>query len=107
MNGEDIFIALIAGLSVPLAISGAARSLLGNDWPVQRSRFAVSNGFTAIALAVLAGPGILIDRLVEDFRNGNLDTAEAGLAAGAAFAWAMLYGFVLLGLITRLDTAIA
>ncbi len=100
MNSADFFVSLVAGLAVSLAVASAARSLLGAHWPRQSSPFGFDRGWIALALAVFAGPGILVDRLIDSAREGSLVAQDLGLGIGIALAWATLYGFVLLGCVT-------
>ena len=97
VNGGDLFVSLVAGLAVPLALLDGLRAVVGGPVLRERSQPAVN-----WLLALVAGPGLFIETMLDKWRQGNLDRADAVNAMVIALGWATLYGYVLLGLSRRL-----
>lgn len=98
VNCGDLFVCLVAGLAVPLALVDGLRAVV--DGPILRRgrRRAAVNWF----LALVAGPGFFIETMLDQWRQGDLDRTDAINATVIALGWATLYGYVLLGLSRRL-----
>jgi hypothetical protein len=98
VNGGDIFVSLVAGLAIPLAILDGLRALAWTSGPPHPD----DRGPIVWLLAVVAGPGLFVERMLACWREGNLDGADAANAFVIAIGWATLYGYVVLGVARRL-----
>jgi Cu/Ag efflux pump CusA len=98
VSGGDIFVSLVVGLAMPLALLDGLRALTSTEGP----RHADDRGAIVWLLAVVAGPGLFMERMLAGWREGGLDLADAINAAVIAIGWATLYGFVVLGVGQRL-----
>jgi hypothetical protein len=96
MTGSDLFVSLVAGLAVPLAILDAARTVLADRLPVQTEGLQFERRLMPWLLAVLAGPALLFDKVAEGWREGALSGADIVSGAAITLGWAMIYGFILL-----------
>jgi hypothetical protein len=96
MTSGDLFVCLIAGLAVPLAILDAARAVLDERLPVQGDGLQFERRLTPWLLALFAGPALLFDRVATGWREGALSRADISSGIFITIGWAMIYGFVLL-----------
>jgi hypothetical protein len=96
MTGSDLFVSLVVGLAVPLAILDAARTILEDRLPVQAEGFQIERRLMPWLLAVIAGPALLFDRVAEGWREGSLSRSDILSGAVITLGWAMIYGFVVL-----------
>jgi hypothetical protein len=96
MTGSDLFVSLVAGLAVPLAILDATRTVLADRLPVQAEGLQFERRLLPWLLAVFAGPALLFDKVAEGWREGSLGKADIASGAVITLGWAMIYGFVLL-----------
>ena len=94
VNGGDLFVSFVAGLAIPLAILDGLRALARTSGP----RHPDDRGPIVWLLAVVAGPGLFVERMLACWREGRLDVADAVNAFVIAIGWATLHGFVFLGL---------
>jgi len=92
----DLFVCLVIGLAVPLAVLDAMRTMLDGELPSQGDGLQLELRLMPWLLALVAGPALLFDRVAESWRSGLLQRAE--LAAGIVIiaGWATIYGFLLL-----------
>lgn len=95
MSGGDVFICLVVGLAVPLAILDAARTML-EGLPEQGAGFQIERRWTPWLLALLAGPALLFDRVAEGWREGAYSRSDILSGALITAGWATIYGFVVL-----------
>ena len=98
MTLEDVLVALVTGLAVPLALANLAGTVLGDKWPQHQMKPGQMN-WLAVALSIAAGPGLLADRLVACHQCATLQNDELALGVVAVLGWAIVYGTVVLGLI--------
>jgi hypothetical protein len=96
MTSSDLFVSLVAGLAVPLAILDAARTVLADRLPVQAEGLQFERRLMPWLLAIFAGPALLFDKVAEGWREGTLSRADIVSGAVITLGWAMIYGFVLL-----------
>lgn len=96
MTSSDLFVCLVAGLAVPLAILDAARTMFDGQLPVQADGLQLERRLMPWLLAVLAGPALLFDRVAEGWREGTLSKADIASGAFITLGWAMIYGFIVL-----------
>ena len=101
MNASDLFVALLFGLSIPLMLSSVLRGIGAGDggYLTHERRFSAM----AVITAILAGPGLLIDRLREDWETGSISQENLLFGVLAAIAWSFLYGFVALSVFVSLS----
>lgn len=96
MTGSDLFVSLVAGLAVPLAILDAVRTVLADRLPVQAGGLQLERRLMPWLLAVFAGPALLFDKVAEGWREGTFSRADIASGVFITLGWAMIYGFVLL-----------
>lgn len=96
MTSGDLFVCLVAGLAVPLAILDAARTVLEDRLPAQGEGFQLERRLTPWLLALFAGPALLFDRIAEGWRDGALSKGDLASGAFITVGWAGIYGFILL-----------
>ena len=96
MTSGDLFVCLVAGMAVPLAILDAARTMLDDRLPVQGEGFQFERRLTPWLLGLFAGPALLFDRVAEGWRERTLSKADILSGAFITVGWAAIYGFVLL-----------
>lgn len=101
VNGSDLFVSLVVGLAMPLALLDGLRALSVSPraGDLHESRSA------AWLMALVAGPGLFVERMLAGWRQGGLGRDDAVNAVIIALGWATLYGYVVLGLIRRLISA--
>ena len=102
MTFSDVFVCLIAGLSIPLAILDAARTILDEHMPLQIDGLQFEKRALPWILALLAGPGLLVDRVAEGWREGVMSRGDLVQGAIITLGWAGLYGYVILAVAKRL-----
>lgn len=95
-NAGEFFVSLVVGLAMPLAILDGFRALAGTGMPVQHDGFQVETRFSPWLLAVIAGPGLLVERLVERWKSETLERGDIGAGAFVALGWAAIYGYCVL-----------
>lgn len=96
MTSSDLFVSLVVGLAVPLAILDAARTMFDGALPVQVDGLQLERRLAPWLLGVFAGPALLFDRVAEGWREGSLSRADIASGAFITLGWAMIYGFVVL-----------
>jgi hypothetical protein len=100
MGVGDFIAALIVGLAVPLAIVDGTRYLAGGYLPAQRPGLQLEMRLIPWLLALFAGPGLLIDRLAEAWREDTISNNDLAIGVFIVLGWAWIYGFVLLQCVT-------
>ena len=98
VNAGDLFICMVAGLAMPLAMLDGYRALVGSALRGQVAGWHLERRPLAWLLAVLLGPGLFVERMLASWREGELSPADRINALVIALGWAALYGFVVLGL---------
>ena len=96
VNAGDLFISLVAGLALPLALLDGLRLFVGEALPEQRDGFQIERRLAPWLLAVIAGPGLLIERLAAGWREEMLSRGDLTAGCFIALGWAMIYGFIVL-----------
>jgi hypothetical protein len=98
VNGSDLFVSLVVGLAMPLALLDGLRALAGSPQALD----VADNRSAAWLLAVVAGPGLFVERMLAGWRAGELGREDVMNASIIALGWAVLYGYVVLELARRL-----
>lgn len=98
VNGGDLFICVVAGLAMPLAMLDDYRALAGSTLQQQFAGPHLKRSPLVWLLAILLGPGLFAERMIAVWREGALSTADRINALVITLGWAALYGFVVLGL---------
>ena len=98
VNAGDLFICVVAGLAMPLAMLDGYRALAGSALQEQLAGSNLERPPLAWLLALLLGPGLFIERMLAAWGAGELSPADGINAIVIALGWAALYGFVVLGL---------
>lgn len=98
MTIGDIFVCLVAGLAIPLAILDAARTILDGRLPLQVNEFQFERRALPWLLALLAGPALLVDRVAEGWREGAMARSDIAHGAVITLGWAGIYGYVVLSI---------
>jgi hypothetical protein len=96
ITSGELFVCLVAGLAVPLAILDAARTVLEGRLPVQGDGLQLERRLVPWFLGFFAGPALLFDRIAEGWREGTLSGPDIASGAFITAGWAAIYGFVLL-----------
>lgn len=102
MAFSDIFVCLIAGLALPLAILDAARTILDDELPLQIEGLQFEWRALPWLLALLAGPGLLADRVAAGWREGGMSRSDIAHGVVITLGWAGIYGYVILSGAKRL-----
>jgi len=95
-NAGDLFVSLVVGLALPLILLDGLRALVGSRMPIQNDGFQVETRLLPWLLAVIAGPGLLIEKLIEGWKAHSLGAGDLPVGAFIAFSWATIYGYVVL-----------
>jgi len=95
-NLGDLFVSLVVGLAMPLVILDGFRTLVGTGMPSQQDGFQVETRLSPWVLAVIAGPGLLYERLADGWRRDVLDRGDMSAGAFITLGWAAIYGFCVL-----------
>lgn len=98
VNAGDLFICLVAGLAIPLAILDGIRALAGPAALLVPQESHPARSPRLWLLALLAGPGLFAERMLDAWRAGALSPADRVNALVITLGWAAIYGFVVLGL---------
>lgn len=93
-NAGDLFVSLVVGLALPLAILDGLRALVGVGMPAQHDGFQVETRLSPWLLAVIAGPGLLVEKLIEGWKEQSLGAGDLPACAFIAVGWATIYGYV-------------
>jgi hypothetical protein len=102
MTFGDVFVCLVAGLAVPLAILDAARTILDDTLPLQINGLQFERRALPWILALLAGPALLVDRVAEGWREGMMSRGDIAHGVVITLGWAGIYGFVMLSVTKNL-----
>jgi hypothetical protein len=102
MTFGDVFVCLVAGLAVPMAILDAARTLLDDRMPIQIAGLQFERRALPWLLALVAGPALLVDRVAEGWKEGAMSRADLTHGAVITLGWAGIYGYVMLSLAKHL-----
>ncbi|MBX9456086.1 MAG: hypothetical protein KL863_08740 [Rhizobium sp.] len=98
VNGGEIFVCMIAGLAIPLAMLDGLKALARGRVPHQQAGLHLEQRPLVWLLAILLGPGLFADRMLADWREGLLSVADRVNALVITLGWATIYGYVVLGL---------
>ena len=101
-NSGDLFVSLVIGLAMPLAILDGLRAVIGPGMPVQHDGFQIETRLAPWLLALLAGPGLLLERLVEAWHRQALTAGDLSFGVFIVLGWAGIYGYVVLGAVASL-----
>jgi hypothetical protein len=93
INAGDLFVCLVAGLALPLALLDGMRAIGGTIIPAGRSAMWLSS--------LVLGPGLFVERMLAAWRSGELSVADQINAMVIALGWAAVYGYVVLEIIRR------
>jgi hypothetical protein len=102
VNAGEIFVCVVAGLAMPLAMLDGFKAFAGSALPSQGAGFQFERRPLAWLLALLLGPGLFADRMLSAWREGELSLADCVNAFLITLGWAAIYGFVVLGLVKTL-----
>lgn len=95
-NAGDLFISLVVGLALPLATLDGLRAFVRLDMPVQHDGLQMETRLSPWLLTVISGPGLLLEKLAEAWREQSLGAGDLLAGAFIALGWAMIYGYVVL-----------
>ena len=95
-NAGDLFVSLVVGLALPLAILDGLRALVGAGMPTQEDGLQIETRLSPWLLAVNAGPGLLVERLIEGWKEQSLGANDLAVGAFIALGWAMIHGYIVL-----------
>lgn len=95
-NADDLFVSLVVGLALPLAILDGLRAVVGASTPAQHDGFQIETRLSPWLFAMIAGPGLLIEKLIEGCKEHSLGASDLSAGAFIALGWATIYGYVVL-----------
>lgn len=98
VNAGDLFVCVVAGLAMPLAMLDGFKALAGSALPDQSAGLQLERRPLVWFLAILLGPGLFADRMLAGWREGRLSPADRVNAFVITVGWAAIYGFVVLSL---------
>lgn len=96
VNAGDLFVCMVAGLALPLAMLDGFKALAGSALPNQAGGLQFERRPLVWLLAIVLGPGLFADRMLAAWREGNLSPADRINAFVITLGWAAVYGFVVL-----------
>jgi undecaprenyl pyrophosphate phosphatase UppP len=102
VNAGDLFVCLIVGLAMPLALLDGLRSISGTAVQIQSLGTRFERRSIVWLSALLIGPGLFVERMLSSWREGELSIADTINAFVITLGWATIYGLIVLGLVTRL-----
>lgn len=98
VNASDVFVCIVVGLAVPLAMLDGVKALAGAALADQSAGFQLESRPLVWLLAIPLGPGLFVERMLIAWRQGELSPTERINALVIALGWAAIYGFVVLGI---------
>jgi hypothetical protein len=99
VNGGDVFICVVVGLALPLAMLDGYRALAGVTLQGQFREAHLERRLIQWFLVLLLGPGLFAERMLVAWREGALSAVDGVNAFVITIGWAALHGFVVLGAI--------
>lgn len=102
VNGGDLFLCVLAGLVIPLVILDGLKGLGVETVLRQVPGMQVERRPMVWLFAVVAGPGIFMERMLSAWRRDGLTAADGVNAIVITLGWAAIYGFVVLGVVRAL-----
>ena len=99
VNAGDLFVCVVAGLAIPLAMLDGFKALAGSALPNQAAGLQFERRPLVWLLAILLGPGLFADRMLSARREGELSLADCVNAVVITIGWAAIYGFIVLNLV--------
>jgi hypothetical protein len=99
VNAGDLFVCVVAGLAMPLAMLDGCKALAGGTFPGQSAQFPPRRRLLLWGLAILLGPGLFAERMLAAWRDGELSSPDRINALVITLGWAAIYGFVVLSLV--------
>jgi hypothetical protein len=99
VNAGDLFVCVVAGLAMPLAMLDGFKALAGSALPSQSAGLQLEKRPLVWLLAILLGPGLFADRMLAAWREDRLSPADRINAFVITLGWAAVYGFVVLRLV--------
>jgi hypothetical protein len=94
LSGDDLFVCLVAGFALPLALLDLARAILEDRLPVQTAGFQLEMRLLPWLLAILTGPALLFERVVEGCRTRSMRASDVVSGAVIVAGWSFIYGYV-------------
>ena len=76
VNAGDLFVCVVAGLAMPLAMLDGFKALAGTALPSQGAGFQLERRPLVWLMAILLGPGLFADRMLAAWREGQLSPAD-------------------------------
>lgn len=102
VNLGDLFVSMVVGLAMPLALLDGLRSVSGAALNIRSSGAGFERRPMVWLSALLIGPGLFIENMLAGWRAGELSLADRINAVVIALGWSTIYGFVVLDLVRRL-----
>jgi hypothetical protein len=96
MNAGDLFVCLVAGLALPLALLDGIRAISRATSLADRPALRLDGWPVLWISSLILGPGLFVERMLAAWRSGELSVADQINAMVIAFGWAAIYGFVVL-----------
>lgn len=101
INAGDLFVCLLAGLALPLALLDCVKAIAATTLPAQAAGLRFERWPVMWLSALVLGPGLFVERMLSAWRSGELSAADQINALVIALGWAAIYGFVVLELARR------
>ena len=100
VNAGDIFVSIVAGLAIPLAVLDGFRAFAGTLTSHRQGHVHVEGRGRQWLFALFTGPGLFAERMLAARRAGALSAVDSVNAFVITIGWAALYGFVVLRLVS-------
>lgn len=104
INAGDLFVCLVAGLALPLALLDGMRAIAGAAIPADRFGTRLDRWPILWLSGLILGPGLFVERMLAAWRSGELSVADRINALVIALGWAAIYGFVVLEITRRVSS---
>lgn len=98
VNGGDLFVCVVVGMAIPLALLDGFKVFAAATLPSQTAGLHLERRPFVWLLAILLGPGLFMERMLAAEREGRLSPADRINAFVIALGWAAIYGYVVLSL---------
>jgi len=102
INAGDLFVCLVTGLALPLALLDCAKAIAAATQPSHAAGLPIDRWPVMWLSALILGPGLFVERMLASWRSGALSAADQVNAMVIALGWAGIYGFVVLELARRI-----
>jgi len=105
VNAGDVFVCMVMGLAMPLALLDGFKALANAALPSQGAGLQFERRPLVWLIAIILGPGLFAERMLASWRADELSVADAINAFVITLGWAAIYGFIVLNAVKALLSA--